>query len=79
MRTTRRRALPNWLPHGDRLLILRLVFGLLLVAGLVSFATYVATGNPVWRARGIVIVKWTVIAGLGAAAVIVLERLAVML
>jgi hypothetical protein len=64
---------------GARLLILRLVFGLLLVAGLVSFAIYVATGNPVWRARGIVIVKWTVIAGLGAAAVIILERLAVVL
>jgi hypothetical protein len=61
------------------LLILRLVFGLLLAAGLVSFALYIATGNPVWRRRGIVIVKWTVIAGLGAAAVIVLEQLAVRL
>jgi hypothetical protein len=56
------------------MLVLRLVFGLLLAAGLVSFAIYVATGNPVWRRRGIVIIKWTVIAGLGAAAVIVLER-----
>jgi hypothetical protein len=79
MRARRRRDSPNWLPHGERLLILRLVFGLLLVAGLVSFALYVATGNPVWRARGIVIVKWTVIAGLGAAAVIVLEQLAIRL
>jgi hypothetical protein len=61
------------------LLILRLVFGLLLAAGLISFGIYVATGNPVWRARGIVIVKWTVIAGLGAAAVIVLEQLAIRL
>lgn len=61
------------------MLILRLVFGLLLAAGLVSFALYIATGNPVWRQRGIVIVKWTVIAGLGAAAVIVLEQLAVRL
>jgi hypothetical protein len=61
------------------LLILRLVFGLLLAAGLVSFALYIATGNPVWRQRGIVIVKWTVIAGLGTAAVIVLEQLAVRL
>jgi ABC-type polysaccharide/polyol phosphate export permease len=56
------------------MLVLRLVFGLLLAAGLVSFAIYLATGNPVWRRRGIVIVKWTVIAGLGAAAVILLER-----
>jgi hypothetical protein len=61
------------------LLILRLVFGLLLAAGLVSFALYIATGNPAWRQRGIVIVKWTLIAGLGAAAVIVLEQLAVRL
>jgi hypothetical protein len=61
------------------MLLLRLVFGLLLVAGLVCFAAYVATGNPLWRRRGLVIIKWTVIAGLGAAAVIVLERLAVLL
>ena len=61
------------------MLVLRLVFGLLLAAGLVSFAIYVATGNPAWRKRGIVIVKWTVSAGLGAAALLVLERLALML
>jgi hypothetical protein len=82
MRATRRRGLPNWRPRGDsgaRLLILRLVFGLLLAAGLISFAIYVATGNPVWRQRGLIIVKWTVIAGLGAAAILVLEELAVLL
>jgi hypothetical protein len=61
------------------MLIIRLVFGLLLAAGLISFAIYVATGNPLWRQRGLVIVKWTVIAGLGAAAVIVLEELALLL
>ena len=61
------------------MLILRLVFGLLLAAGLISFAIYVATGNTVWRRRGLVIVKWTVIAGLGAAAILVLEQLAVRL
>ena len=61
------------------MLILRLVFGLLLAAGLIAFAIYVATGNPIWRRRGLVIIKWTVIAGLGAAAIIVLERLAVLL
>ena len=61
------------------MLVLRLVFGLLLVAGLVCFACFVATGNPLWRQRGVVIIKWTVIAGLGAAAVIVLEELVVLL
>jgi hypothetical protein len=57
------------------MLVLRLVFGLLLVAGLLCFAAYVATGNPLWRRRGIVVIKWTVIAGLGAAAIIVLEQM----
>jgi len=61
------------------MLVLRLVFGLLLAAGLVCFAIYVATGRAAWRARGVVIVKWTVIAGLCAAAVIVLERMTVLL
>ena len=79
MREMRQRVLPNSRPPGERLLILRLVFGLLLAAGLISFAIYVATGNPAWRHRGLVIIKWTVIAGLGAAAVLVLEELAVML
>lgn len=61
------------------MLIFRLLFGLLLVAGLLCFAAYVATSNPVWRQRGIVIVKWTVIAAFGFFAVLILERLALML
>jgi len=61
------------------MLVLRLVFGLLLVAGLLCFAAYVATGNPLWRRRGLVVIKWTVIAGLGAAALVLLERLATLL
>lgn len=61
------------------MLIFRLVFGLLLVAGLISFAIYIATGQVVWRQRGIVIVKWTLIAALGFFAVLILERLALIL
>jgi hypothetical protein len=61
------------------MLVFRLVFGLLLVAGLLCFATYVATGQAVWKQRGFVIVKWTVIAALGFFAVLILERLALML
>jgi hypothetical protein len=79
MCATRQQGLPNSRQPGKRLLILRLVFGLLLAAGLISFAIYVATGNSVWRQRGLIIVKWTVIAGLGAAAILVLEELAVLL
>jgi hypothetical protein len=54
----------------------RLVFGLLLVSGLLCFAMYIGTQQLVWRRRGLVIVKWTVIAALGFFAVLVLERLA---
>lgn len=56
------------------MLLLRLVFGLLLAAGLVSLALYLATGQPIWRQRGLIVIKWTVIAGLGVAAVLLLER-----
>ena len=61
------------------MLIFRLVFGLLLVAGLLCFAMYVGTGQAAWRRRGIVIVKWTVIAALGFFAVLILERIALVL
>jgi hypothetical protein len=61
------------------MLIFRLVFGLLLVAGLLCFAMYIGTRDLRWRRRGLVIVKWTVLAGVGFFAVIALERLAVLL
>ena len=61
------------------MLLFRLVFGLLLVAGLLCFAMYIATGHAGWRQRGLVIVKWTVLAAFGFFAVLILERLALML
>ena len=61
------------------MMIFRLVFGLLLVAGLLCFAMYIGTAQIAWRHRGIVIVKWTVLAALGFFAVLILERLAVLL
>ena len=61
------------------MLVFRLVFGLLLVCGLLCFAMYVGTGQAVWRRRGIVIVKWTVLAACGFFAVLILERLALVL
>ncbi len=57
------------------MVIFRLVFGLLLLAALLCFALYIGTGNRVWRQRGLVVLKWTVLAGLGFFAVIALERL----
>jgi len=61
------------------MLVFRLLFAGLLVAGLLCFAMYIGTARVVWRRRGIVIVKWTVIAGLGFFAVLVLERLVLLL
>lgn len=61
------------------MIVFRLVFGLLLVASLLCFAMAVGTGQPVWRKRGIVLLKWTLIAAAGFFAVLVLERLAMLL
>lgn len=61
------------------MLIFRLVFGLLLAAGVLCFAMYIGTGQLAWRRRGIVIVKWTIFAALGFFAVLILDRLARML
>ena len=61
------------------MLVFRLVFGLLLVSGLLCFAVYIGTGQAVWRQRGLIIVKWTVLAALGFFAVLILERLALLL
>ncbi|MES3016067.1 MAG: hypothetical protein V4750_20365 [Pseudomonadota bacterium] len=60
------------------MLFFRWVVGLLLVAGLVCFAMYIATGEQRFRRLGILLVKWTVIAGLGFFAVLILERMAMM-
>ena len=81
----RPRVLPRWRQLGDiarvqeQMLIFRLVFGLLLLTGLLCFAMYIGSGQAVWRQRGLVIVKWTVLAAFGFFAVLILERMAVML
>ena len=59
--------------------IFRLVFGLLLLSGVLCFAMYIGTSQVVWRQRGLVIVKWTVLAAFGFFAVLILERLALLL
>jgi len=56
------------------MLVFRLVFGLLLVSGLLCFAIYIGTRQVVWRSRGLVIVKWTVLAAFGFFAVLIAER-----
>jgi hypothetical protein len=58
------------------MLLFRLVFGLLLLAGVLCFAMYIGTRQTVWRRRGLVIVKWTLLAAFAFFAVLILERLA---
>ncbi|MEY8879708.1 MAG: hypothetical protein AB9M60_24585 [Leptothrix sp. (in: b-proteobacteria)] len=60
------------------MLIFRTLVLLLLVGGVLSLAVYLATGRVVWRDRALLIVKWTVIAGLGFFAVLLLERIALL-
>ena len=61
------------------MLIFRWVVLLLLIAGALSLAMYVGTGQARFRSLGIRIIKWTVIAALGFFAVLLLERLAIIL
>ena len=57
------------------MLIFRLVFGLLLVGALLCFAMAAGTGQPVWKRRGVVLLKWALIAAAGFFGVLMLERL----
>ena len=57
------------------MVVLRLVFGLLLLAGLACFIAYVITRDPRWRRLGVTIVKWTVLAALGFFAVLIVQQL----
>jgi hypothetical protein len=55
--------------------VLRLVFGLLLLASVLCFAMYVGTKAPVWRARGVMVLKWTLVAAAVFFGVLIVERL----
>jgi hypothetical protein len=57
------------------MIALRIVVGLLLLAGLGCFAAYIFTGQVAWRRRGIVIVGWTLVAAFGFFAVLIVQRL----
>jgi hypothetical protein len=61
------------------MLIFRLVFGLLLLASVLCFAMFIGTREPVWRQRGLVVLKWTLLAAAAFFGVLILERLAVLL
>jgi len=59
-------------------LIFRWLILLFLIASALCFAMYVGTGQVRWRARGVRILKWTVVAGLVFFAVLLLERMAML-
>ncbi len=61
------------------MLIFRWIVLLLMVGGLLCFAMYIGTGNQRWRVLGVRIVKWAVVAGLGFFAVLILERMVMIL
>ena len=58
------------------MLLFRWLIFLLLLAATVSFMFYAGTGQARFKRIGLIILKWTVLAGLGFFAVLVLERIA---
>lgn len=61
------------------MLLLRWIALLLLIAAALCLGMFLATGQPKWKRYLQVIVRWTVIAGLGMFGVLLLERLVVVL
>jgi hypothetical protein len=58
------------------MLLFRWTMMLLLLAAGVCFVFYIGTGQVRFRHFGLVILKWTVLAGLGFFGVLILERIA---
>ena len=61
------------------MLIFRLVFGLLMLACVLCFAMSLGAGQAVWRQRGLVLLKWALLAAAAFFGVLILERLALLL
>ncbi|MEO6017380.1 MAG: hypothetical protein ABIP46_08990 [Polaromonas sp.] len=58
------------------MLLFRWLILLFLLGAVVSFIFYAGTGEARFRRYGLIILKWTLIAGLGFFAVLILERIA---
>ncbi|MES2190567.1 MAG: hypothetical protein V4454_10615 [Pseudomonadota bacterium] len=58
------------------MLLFRWLILLLLIAAIVSFMFYAGTGQARFKRIGLIILKWTILAGLGFFAVLILERIA---
>lgn len=57
------------------MLLIRWAVLLLLLGAIVSFMFYAGTGQERFKRYGIVILKWTLIAGFGFFGVLILERI----
>ena len=71
-----------WRRLGDRralTMIFRLALGLLFAAAAICFALYFGTRQVVRRKRGVLLLRWTVMAGLGFFALLILERVVMIL
>lgn len=58
------------------MLLFRWLVLLLLLAAIVSFIFFAGTGQERFKRYGLVILKWTLLAGFGFFAVLILERVA---
>jgi hypothetical protein len=58
------------------MLLFRWLILILLIGSAMSFAFFVATGEPRFKRYGLLTLKWTLIAAFGFFAVLVLERVA---
>ena len=58
------------------MLLFRWTIFLLLIAAGGSFAFYAGTGQARFKQFGLVVLKWTILAGLGFFGVLILERIA---
>ena len=58
------------------MLLFRWLILLLLLAAVVSFSFFMATGQPRYKRYGLLVLKWTLIAAVGFFAVLILERVA---
>lgn len=58
------------------MLLFRWLILFLLLSSVVAFMFYAGTGQARFKRLGLTILKWTLLAGLGFFAVLILERLA---
>ena len=58
------------------MLVFRWLVLLMLLGAVVSFMFYAGTGQVRFKGYGLTLLKWTLIAGLGFFAVLILERVA---